>query len=126
LSEDKTQIAEHFGNAPYFYIATRQKRDGALLSEAFHYNPFSGAEKGKGIKVSEWLLEKGVDVVHSPKGFEWKGPGYVFSDAGVEVMKTGGNSLQDIQKDFHETGKLPDSSGTWRQAVIMQSAPYPP
>lgn len=80
LSEDKTQIAEHFGSAPYLYIATRRERDGALLSEAFHHNPFSREEKGKGIKVSEWLLEKGVDVAHSPKGFEWKSLGYVFSE----------------------------------------------
>ncbi len=31
--------------------------------------------QGKGIKVSEWLLAKGVDTVYTPKGFEGKGPG---------------------------------------------------
>jgi len=44
----------------------------------------------KRIKVSEWLLAKGIDTVYTPKGFEGKGPGYVFSDAGVDVMLTGG------------------------------------
>jgi len=34
------------------------KKRAALLSEAYHWNPFARAEKGKGIKVSEWLLWK--------------------------------------------------------------------
>ena len=68
-----------------------------LLSEVFHGNPFASEEKGKGIKVSEWLLEKGIDTVYSPKGFEGKWPGYVFSDAGVDVILTNGRPLEDIQ-----------------------------
>ncbi len=105
LGQDKKQLAEHFGSAPYFYVVTRRERDGVLLSEAYHHNPFGGEEKGKGIKVSEWLLEKGVDRVYSPKGFEGKGPGYVFSDAGVEVIIAGKRSLEDIQKDFQVSQK---------------------
>jgi predicted Fe-Mo cluster-binding NifX family protein len=98
--EDKTAIAEHFGSAPYFYVATKRKKDGVLISEAYLHNPASADEKGKGIKVSEWLLEKGVDLVYSPKGFEGKGPGYVFSDAGVGVNVTEHKSLEDIKKKF--------------------------
>jgi cation diffusion facilitator family transporter len=88
LNEEKGRLAEHFGDAPYFYLITVRVKDGAVLSEVYHRNPFAGEEKGKGIKVSQWLVEQGVDVVYSPKGFEGKGPGYVFSDAGVEVMVT--------------------------------------
>jgi hypothetical protein len=46
------------------------------------------------------LLEKGVDTVYTPKGFEGKGPGYVFSDAGVDVMLTGHKNLAAIQLDI--------------------------
>jgi cation diffusion facilitator family transporter len=88
LNEDKRRLAEHFGDAPYFCLVTVRLKDGAVLSEVYHRNPFAGEEKGKGIKVSQWLVGQGVDVVYSPKGFEGKGPGYVFSDAGVEVMVT--------------------------------------
>nr|WP_282959054.1 NifB/NifX family molybdenum-iron cluster-binding protein [Desulfobacter hydrogenophilus] len=90
-------LSEHFGDAPYFYIATVRDRDGTLLSEAYHRNPFAGEEKGKGIKVSEWLLEDGIDTVYTPKGFKGKGPGYVFSDAGVDVIVTRDRSLKDIR-----------------------------
>ena len=98
--EDKTKIAEHFGSAPYFYVATKREKDGVLVSEAYLHNPASEDEKGKGIKVSEWLLDKGVDLVYSPKGFEGKGPGYVFSDAGVDVIVMEYKTLEDIKKEF--------------------------
>ena len=102
LQKDHLGISEHFGTAPCFYVARVRERDGLLLSEAYETNPFAGEEKGKGIKVSEWLLEKGVDTVYSPKGFEGKGPGYVFSDAGVDVMLTGNKNLAAIQHDFQQ------------------------
>lgn len=100
IKKDKSSISEHFGEAPYFYLATVREKDGMLLSETYYQNPFAGEEKGKGIKVSEWLLEKGVDVVYSPKGFEGKGPTYVFSDAGIDVIITKGTSLSDIKELF--------------------------
>jgi cation diffusion facilitator family transporter len=98
--EDKTAIAEHFGSAPYFYVATKREKDGVLVSEAYLHNPVSEDEKGKGIKVSEWLLDKGVDLVYSSRGFEGKGPGYVFSDAGVDIIVMEYKTLEDIKKEF--------------------------
>ncbi|MBW2330291.1 MAG: cation diffusion facilitator family transporter [Deltaproteobacteria bacterium] len=105
LKEDKRELAEHFGEAPYFYLATVRVKDGAFLSEAYHRNPFAGQEKGKGIKISEWLLEQGVDTVYSPKGFKGKGPGYVFSDAGVDVIVAEGN-LADIRGSLQKHDNL--------------------
>jgi len=100
LKNDRQGISEHFGTAPCFYVATVRERDGVLLSEGYETNPFAGEEKGKGIKVSEWLLEKGVDKVYTPKGFEGKGPGYVFSDGGVDVMVTGDKNLEAIRREI--------------------------
>lgn len=98
LNDDMQGLSEHFGDAPYFYLAAVRECDGALLSEAYHRNPFAGAEKAKGIKVSEWLLEMGIDTVYTPKGFKGKGPGYVFSDSGVDVIVTRDKSLNEIKK----------------------------
>jgi cation diffusion facilitator family transporter len=102
LQDDRQNISEHFGTAPCFYVAKVRERDGVLLSEAYEANPFASEEKGKGIKVSEWLLAKGVDTVYTPKGFEGKGPGYVFSDGGVDVMLTGTKNLAAIQHDIQK------------------------
>ena len=104
LKEDKQSLADHFGSAPYFYLARVRQKDGVLLSESYDRNPFGEDEKGRGIKVSEWLLKNGVDTVYSPKGFKGKGPGYVFSDAGVEVIVTQGG-LADIQNGFLRSHK---------------------
>jgi len=100
LKENKQELSEHFGEAPYFYLATVREKDSVIVSERYDRNPFTEEEKGKGIKVSEWLLEKGVDSVISPKGFEGKGPGYVFSDADVDVILTRGKTFDEIRQLF--------------------------
>jgi len=100
LNEDQQTLSEHFGGAPCFYLASIRIKDNAALSETFNRNPYAGEEKGKGIKVSEWLLGKGVDKVYTPNGFEGKGPGYVFSDADVEVIVAEKQSLDEIRASF--------------------------
>jgi cation diffusion facilitator family transporter len=102
IADDKKTLSEHFGEASYFYIATLREKDGILISEAYHHNPFAEEEKGKGIKVSEWLIEKGVDRVYSPKGFEGKGPGYVFSDAGIDVVIAEDRNLEKLKSIFYK------------------------
>ena len=42
----------------------------------------------------------GIDTVYTPKGFKGKGPGYVFSDAGVDVIVTRDRSLKEIRRNF--------------------------
>lgn len=103
LADDSRSLSEHFGDAPYFYITAVRERDNALLSEAYHRNPFAGEEKAKGIKVSEWLLKMGIDTVYTSKGFKGKGPAYVFSDSGVDVIVTKDKGLEEIKK--HELNK---------------------
>ncbi|MFC1857200.1 cation diffusion facilitator family transporter [Thermodesulfobacteriota bacterium] len=110
LQGDKQSISEHFGEASYFYFLTIRERDGAILSEEYCRNPFAEEEKGKGIKVSEWLLKKAVDSVYSPKGFKGKGPGYVFSDAGVTVIPANGKSLEEIQRNFQKEALKTEAS----------------
>jgi cation diffusion facilitator family transporter len=96
LAGDKRTISEHFGEAPYFYFATLRENDGITVEEKFLRNPFLEEEKGKGIKVSEWLIQEGGDTVLTRRGFAGKGPSYVFSDAEVDVHLTGGKSLKEV------------------------------
>ena len=100
LAEDKMTLSEHFGDAPCFYVASRREDDGTLISETYFRNPYAKEDKGKGIRISEWLLSKGVDTVYSPKDVKGRGPGYVFSDADVDVIVAPGKTLDDIRGDF--------------------------
>jgi len=60
-------------------------------------------EKGKGIKVSEWLVSLGIDVIIMSKNYEHKGPHYVFSDNGVEMRQTDGRSIDEIKEELTQS-----------------------
>jgi predicted Fe-Mo cluster-binding NifX family protein len=66
-------------------------------------NPYLKEEKAKGIKVSEWLLQNGVDAVLTRKAFDGKGPFYVFSSAEVDVIPTEAKAINEI---YQIAGKI--------------------
>jgi cation diffusion facilitator family transporter len=86
IEMDRVTLSEHFGEAPFYYVAAIRESDGQILEESYLANPFLEEEKAKGIKVSKWLLQKGMDRLFTPKDLTGKGAGYVLSDAGVEVL----------------------------------------
>jgi cation diffusion facilitator family transporter len=98
VEEDKKVISDHFGDAPYFYLIRMRTEDQNIEEEKILRNPYREEEKGKGIKVSEWLLQNGVDKVYTKKTFDGKGPSYVFSDADVEVMITEDKTIDEIRQ----------------------------
>lgn len=102
LMEDKETISEHFGEAPYFSIITRRTKDGAIVKQECLNNPYLQEKEGKGIRVSEWLLQKGVDKIFTKKSFEGKGPFYVFSNARVEMIITAQKRLHDLEYRVEE------------------------
>ncbi len=112
LQEDKVSLSDHFGEAPYYYIVQTRERDRSIIEERILTNPFKHEEKGKGLKVSNWLLQQSVDTVYNSKSLEGKGPGYVLSDADVEIVITEtkqlGKILQELQRgDLKDLSVLP-------------------
>jgi cation diffusion facilitator family transporter len=100
LEDDRKTVSLHFGDAPVFYLATVKAEDKMIIEERFLRNPFLNEEKGKGIKVSEWLIQHGIDTVFTKRAFRGRGPSYVFSDSGVDVHLTDSNDLKETQKEF--------------------------
>jgi cation diffusion facilitator family transporter len=96
LESDGMTVSEHFGESPLFYLGTLKQPGGNVLEQRFVPNPFYDEPKGKGIKVAKWLLKQGVDQVYTSRSIEGKGPGYVLSDAGVQVAVSGYHSLPEI------------------------------
>lgn len=97
VAADRLHLSEHFGEAPLFLILTLKTEDGRIVDESWHANPFQDEEKGKGIKVGEWLVSLGIDEIVTPKSFAHKGPHYVFSDNEVEMRQTDGRPIQEIK-----------------------------
>lgn len=85
LADVDGTISEHFGEAPYFAILTLHRDDHSLVERRVTTNPYRTLERGKGIRVAEWLIGQKVDMVLSREVLRGRGPAYVFRDAGVEL-----------------------------------------
>jgi len=77
---------KHFGTAPYFLFVDLRSTDGSLGHREVVPNPFWGDPRGRGLKVAQWLIEHGVDVLLTPDDVGKKGPGYALREVGVEVL----------------------------------------
>jgi predicted Fe-Mo cluster-binding NifX family protein len=75
-----------------------------IVSQDILVNPFLELEKGKGIKLAEFLIIKKIDVLYAKELFEGKGPEYVFSDAGVEIRRTNQQNLTSLLE--HEAADM--------------------
>ncbi len=102
VEEDKSILSDHFGDSPYFYLIKVRSGHHLIEEEKILRNPYLKEEKGKGIKVSEWLLQNGIDTVYTRKTFDGKGPSYVFSNAEVEVIITKDKTIDEIRKKLPE------------------------
>lgn len=114
LQEDKMSLSDHFGEAPYYYIVQMRERDRSIIEERILTNPFKDEEKGKGLKVSNWLLQQSVDTVINSKSLEGKGPGYVLSDADVEIVITETKQLGKILQELQRGAEKEDQNARTR------------
>ena len=96
LANREGEISEHFGRAPFIALWDKRNSDALVLSQEIVENPFVKMEKGKGMKLAEFLVEKGIDILYTRERFDGKGPEYVFSDAEVEVKKTDVKKLSNL------------------------------
>jgi predicted Fe-Mo cluster-binding NifX family protein len=53
-------------------------------------------DKGKGIKIAEWLVAQKTDIVLAKVDLAGRAPGYVLRDAGIEIQQTAGRKLADV------------------------------
>lgn len=88
LAEDKQSISEHFGEAPFFRLLDFQRKETEITNEHVQKNPFLHEGKAKGIKVANWLLENGLDVLIVNHDQTGKGPSYVLGNGGAEILLT--------------------------------------
>jgi cation diffusion facilitator family transporter len=85
---NQQRISRHFGEAPYFGLITVRIKDKKAIEQKVVANPFTKADRGKGILAAELLNKHLVDVVITKESFEGKGPYYVFSNAAVDNLIT--------------------------------------
>jgi len=96
LADPGGELSQHFGESPYFAIARLRLSDHQIEEQEILKNPYTNLERGKGIRVAEWLVGKKVDQVALSEEIKHKGPGYVFSDAGVRVHRVSSTDLKGV------------------------------
>jgi predicted Fe-Mo cluster-binding NifX family protein len=100
LKNRRGELSAHFGESPYFAILQVRTQDGLMDEQRVLENPHRQVEKGKGIRVAEWLVDQGVDEVRLREDIKHKGPGYVFADAGLAVMLTNARYLESLVQEI--------------------------
>jgi len=100
LTDDKTSISQHFGEADYFMFVTFKSGNLTAFKTDILENPFSKTEKSKGILTAEFLVKNAVDFVLVTNDFSSKGPAYVFSDANTEIIVTKESTPGDALKSM--------------------------
>lgn len=88
LAEDGVTLSEHFGEAPFFSLMSLHRSGNEIFEKRLLKNPFLHEEKAKGIKVAEWLLENGLDVLITHHDQSGKGPGFVLGKGGTKILLT--------------------------------------
>jgi cation diffusion facilitator family transporter len=102
---DDVEISSHFGDAPYFAVVRLTMDENQIDGQEILKNPYMDLEKGKGILAAEWLVEKNIDLMVLPGELN-KGPGYVFSGAGVEILIVDAKNLQEaVNLVFEKKGR---------------------
>lgn len=98
LDNREGYISEHFGKAPYIALWNKRVMDNTVISTEVIKNPFVTLEKGKGIKLAEFIIEKGIDRLYIKEDFEGKGPQYTLSYAEVDLRKTDLSNVNDLME----------------------------
>ncbi len=93
LAEIGGELSEHFGKAPFIAVWD-MRRDGTTSSPEILENPFFHLEKGKGMRLAEFLVSRGVDVLYTKEDLKGKGPEHILSSLDIEVRKTDLNTLK--------------------------------
>jgi predicted Fe-Mo cluster-binding NifX family protein len=96
LSTPKGEISQHFGESPYFALVDIDSRSNKVIRHEILENPHLALDKGKGIKVAEFLLGHKPDIIVSIEDLVGKGPGYAFANAGVETIQTEAQTLDEL------------------------------
>lgn len=103
LASKEGGIAEHYGDAPYLALFSKHRETHEVLRQEILDNPVRSLETGKGIALSEFLVQQGVDVVLMKNPLHGKGPEYVFADANVEMRLTKATQLQQLLETLNES-----------------------
>ena len=100
LADTNGEISIHFGEAPFFSLVEIDLQQKAVSRRDVLANPYRDLTKGRGLRVAEFLLGHKPDVILTRENLSGKAPGYVFAEAGVEIVQIEKESLEMLVEDL--------------------------
>ena len=100
LADTTGEISIHFGEAPFFSLVEIDLQQKAVSRRDVLANPYKDLTKGRGLRVAEFLLGHKPDVILTRENLSGKAPGYVFAEAGVEIVQIETESLEMLVDDL--------------------------
>lgn len=98
--DGRTKLSDHFGQAPYFAVLTKDAVTGQVDVETFLENPFREADRQKGVRAAELLAEHEVDEVIGRMNLEGKGSGYALEAFQIAHSVTSLEALADLTEQL--------------------------
>ena len=98
--ESGKRISNYFGDSTHLTklkYDTESKRYSDFITKV---NPYRKAEKNRGIKLAEHIIDEGIDTVCCKEDLHEKGPGLMFHRFGIEVRKTDVDDLEALLQDY--------------------------
>ncbi len=89
------ELADEFGEAERYALVTVGSEDRDVRDVEYMDNPYSDEPSGRGIRLAQMLIEKGVDAVFTPEDIEGKGPYYVLTADHVAIIMTEAATMQE-------------------------------
>lgn len=96
LDEDRLSVCPVLARAPYFLFSTNEE-------ESIEENPAAQAQGGAGMQAAQFLVDRGVTVLITPRCGE--NAAEVFKAAGMEIFKSANKAAADDLSAYRE-GKL--------------------
>jgi cation diffusion facilitator family transporter len=85
LMDTEGNLSSNFGASEFVAFLKIRRQDRAIIQRRIEKNVHRHFEKGRGIKMAEWLIGEGVDELAGIDEIRNKGPGYVLANAGIKI-----------------------------------------
>ncbi len=83
LNADRQTLTTEFGKAVWILLVDRDAK-GRTLRKQYVKNPYASAEKGRGIRLTAFLIDQDIDRLVTPESFDTSGPpAELLTDVGV-------------------------------------------
>lgn len=96
LEENGESVSAHFGEASVFELVEVSAPYGEILSRKRVSNPFIEMDRGKGVRLSEYFIRKGVGVVVTKTELQKKGAFYALESHDVKLF-SGAETLEEAE-----------------------------